>query len=78
MASLLRKLTLCGGIFQVTVAELKLSEAAEAKLLALATTRYTLGNDELKLVSARFPSSEMNKEYLKGLLGRLVTEARKE
>jgi hypothetical protein len=56
--------------------DLGLDAAAEEKLVALVGTRYDPVTGEVRLVSARYPTAEMNKEYLKVLLTRLVREAK--
>eukprot|EP00729_Bicosta_minor_P008606 gene8606-6339_t len=57
--------------------DLGLAEAAESKLVELVGPRYNPATGEVKLVSGRYPSTEMNKEYLKIILARLVREAKK-
>jgi hypothetical protein len=56
--------------------DLGLSTDAQAKLILLVGSRYNEETGEVKLVSARYPSAEMNKEYLNLLLIRLVKEAK--
>ena len=56
--------------------DLGLSNDAQAKLILLVGSRYNDETGEVKLVSTRYPSAEMNKEYLNLLLIRLVKEAK--
>jgi len=59
------------------ISDLGLAEAVESKLVELVGPRYNAGTGEVKMVSGRYPSSDMNKEYLKMILVRLVREAKK-
>jgi len=65
-------------VLKVTVADLRLSDLEKSYFLELATTnRYSENKDELRLVGNRFPTSEMNREYLRQLLTHLVVESKK-
>lgn len=64
-------------VLMVTVADLNLTELQGSVLKELAGKRYGAENDELRLVGTRLPTPEMNREYLKNLLARLVTESKR-
>lgn len=57
--------------------DLGLPSAAESKLVELVGPRYDAGTGEVRIVCGRYPTAEMNKEYLNVLLVRLVREAKK-
>ena len=59
------------------MSDLGLSEVVENKLVTLVGPRYNAETGEVKIVSGRYPSSEMNKEYLTMVLVRLVRESKK-
>lgn len=63
-------------VLKVKVVDLGLDAPATAKLIALVGHRYTPDTDILKLVGRRYPTAEMNKEYLKQLLTNIVVESK--
>jgi len=56
--------------------DLQLPKNVRENMIELVSPRYNEETDEVQLTSERFPSSKMNKEYLKTLLTRLVKEAK--
>eukprot|EP00041_Stephanoeca_diplocostata_P007514 m.106720 g.106720 ORF g.106720 m.106720 type:complete len:343 (-) comp16913_c0_seq9:2981-4009(-) len=64
-------------VLKVNVNDLvNLSDAAKDRLIALVGPRFDGETGVIRMVSARFPSAEMNREYLKQLLVKLVKEAK--
>ncbi len=62
---------------RVQVTDLGLEPEAIEKLCILAGPRYKSKHGELKLVGKRYPTKELNKQYLKQLLATLITESKK-
>ncbi|EGD74994.1 hypothetical protein PTSG_07217 [Salpingoeca rosetta] len=63
-------------ILTAKVSQLGLNAAEREKLLQLVGSRYRAATDTLKLVGRRYPTREMNLQYVKDLITVLVAEAK--
>lgn len=64
-------------VLKVSVSDLNLTQLESDILIELVNSRYCPKTDELRLVGNRLPTCEMNREYLRQLLFRLVTETKR-